>query len=101
MSTRPSQRSFAFKHLACELQRAAVLCHCTDDLIGSTTRNFCVDLQCDFDGGVHQSSEMGNDLVGDATGVAAYSGRIERDAAMKALGLRRLRTQGRLFFWSL
>src|SRR5262245_25776275 len=34
----------------------------------STTRNFCVDLQCDFDCGVHQSSEMGNDLVGDATG---------------------------------
>jgi len=43
-------------------------CHCANDLIGSTTRNFCVDLQCDFDGGVHQSSEMGNDLVSDAGG---------------------------------
>src|SRR5262249_61417041 len=51
----------------------------------------------DFDGGVHQSSDMRNDLVGDAAGVAAYPGRIERDAAMEALRLRRLRTQGRLF----
>src|SRR5947209_2221215 len=35
-------------------------------MIGCATRNFCVDLQCDLDGGTHQSGEMGHDLVGDA-----------------------------------
>src|SRR6266436_1732219 len=82
----PKRRSFSFESLTCKFQRAAVLCHCADDLIGSTTRNFCVDLQCDFDGGVHQSSEMRNDLISDAAGVAAYAGGIQRDAAVEASG---------------
>jgi hypothetical protein len=30
-----------------------------------------VDLQCDFDSGVHESSEMRNNLLSDAAGVAA------------------------------
>ncbi len=42
--------SLSFKSLACEFQCAAVLCHCTHDLIGCATRNFCLDLQCDLDG---------------------------------------------------
>jgi hypothetical protein len=69
--------------LAREFQRAAVLCHCADDLIGGTTRNFCVDLQCDFDGGVHQSSEMRNNLVSDAASVAAYAGWIKHYGGLR------------------
>ena len=92
--------SFSFKSLACELQRAAVLRHCTYDLIGCASRDFCRDLQRDPDGRTHQSGEMRNNLFRDTTGVAAYSGRIEGDAAMKAFGampLRLIRTRRR--FW--
>src|SRR5215831_13654190 len=82
----PEDQSLSFKSLARKFQCAAVLGHCANNLIGCATRNFCLDLQCDLDGQTHQPSEMGNDLVGDAAGVAAHPGRIERDAAMKASG---------------
>jgi hypothetical protein len=78
--------SLSFKSLACEFQCAAVLYHCTDDLIGCATRNVCIDLQGDLDGRGQQSTQMGYDLVGDSAGVAAYAGRIERDAPMEAPG---------------
>lgn len=72
--------------MAGKFQRAAVLGHCTDGLVRRTARKFCLDLQRNFDGRPHQSGEVGNNLVTDPTGIAAYSSRIERDASMEAPG---------------
>jgi hypothetical protein len=58
-------RSLLLEALARKLQRSTIFSNSADDILGRATRNICPDFQRNPDGRAHQSSEMGDDLVGD------------------------------------
>jgi len=69
-----------------ELQRSAVLGHGANDVIRRAGRDLGFDLERDCHACADDAGEVRDDLFGNAAGIAAHPGRIERDRAVEPLG---------------
>ena len=69
-----------------ELQRSSVLGHGANDVIRRAERDLGFDLERDCHACADDAGEVRDDLFGNAAGIAAHPGRIERDRAVEPLG---------------
>src|ERR1700745_2126662 len=94
---RPSHGTclFRLETVRREFESATVLGDSAHDIFRHSRLNPCLDFEGDCDSRSYQTSEMGDDLVGDTACIAAHTSRIEVHAATKPLWSGRLFWLGR------